>query len=70
MKGNEFLSSNRYIYLPTKKRPKVSLSIDSKEISNTSFKLYNPFSFKGKCLKIIIKMIQINFNIYIKFYKL
>lgn len=51
MNKTDFFSSNSYIYLPTKKNPKVVLAVDSAVISNNSFQLYNPFSSKAKILK-------------------
>ena len=46
-----FLSSNAYLYLPSKKNPKVILAVDDAKITQNSFQLYNPFSKKGKILK-------------------
>jgi hypothetical protein len=55
-----FTSSNRYVYLPTKNNPKVILSIDNNQISDNSFRLYNPFSTKARYLKLVyIKLIPI-----------
>jgi len=48
---NEFFSNNKYIVLPSHKKPKVFLAIDNALIANNSFKLYNPFSKKAKFLK-------------------
>ncbi|MDA7742036.1 hypothetical protein N8865_00295 [Francisellaceae bacterium] len=51
MNATDFLSSNRYFYLPTKRNPKVVLSVDSRKLSKNAFELYNPFSFKAKLLR-------------------
>jgi len=48
-----FTSSNRYLYIPTKNNPKVILAIDNYQISNNSFRLYNPFSTKARYLKLL-----------------
>jgi len=55
MNAIDFLSSNSYIYLPTKNNPKVILAVDNAKMSTNSFKLYNPFSVKAKLLKKISK---------------
>jgi len=59
---NSFLSSNKYIAIPSKKKPKVFLAIDNKEISQLSFELYNPFSLKAKFLKLVLRFVFLNFN--------
>lgn len=56
---NNFKSSNSYLFLPTKRHPKVALAIDTKKISKNSFMLYNPFSFKAKVLKNIAYLITL-----------
>jgi len=48
---NEFFSNNKYIVLPSHKKPKVFLAVDNALITDNSFKLYNPFSKKAKFLK-------------------
>jgi len=50
-KGINFLSKNSYLCLPTSINPKVMLAVDDKFISNNSFQLYYPFSFKAKLMK-------------------
>lgn len=57
-----FFSSNKYIALPHKKKPKVFLAIDNKKISKLSFDLYNPFSLKAKILKFVLRFVFLNFN--------
>lgn len=51
---NKFYSSNKYIFLPTNKDPKVILAVDNKQVIENSFKLYNPFSKKAKIFKNIM----------------
>jgi len=48
---NSFFSNSKYIVLPSPKKPKVFLAVDSALIANNSFRLYNPFSKKAKFLK-------------------
>jgi hypothetical protein len=62
MKVTDFCSSNTYIFLPTKKNPKVALSVDSTTLVENAFKLYNPFSQKAKFLKKVSKFVFTNFN--------
>ena len=45
---NNFFSSNQYLFLPTKRNPKVALVIDDVNLIDNAFKLYNPFSKKAK----------------------
>ena len=52
---NKFFSNNCYVYLPTKKSPRVILAVDN-GCKNNSLKLYNPFSFKAKIFKEIFKI--------------
>ena len=51
MNVTDFCSSNSYIYLPTKKNPKVALVVETPLLANNAFKLYNPFSQKAKLFK-------------------
>jgi len=48
---NIFFSTNKYIVLPSPKKPKVFLAVDNDLITDNSFRLYNPFSKKAKFLK-------------------
>lgn len=70
MNINDFLSENKYLYLPTKSNPKVALVIDNSSYSKNSFKLYNPFSKKAKLFKsvayILVTKLNILFNITAK----
>lgn len=67
MEVNDFYSSNAYIYLPTKKNPKVILSIDNSSISKNSFKLYNPFSKKAILFKRVMNNLYTKFNFFTRF---
>jgi len=51
MNKNDFFSNNSYIFLPTRKNPKVVLAVNNSSQADNAFRLYNPFSFKAKCLK-------------------
>jgi len=64
---SSFTSSNRYISIPTKDNPKVMLAIDNNQISNNSFKLYNPFSKNGKYFKLILNILFSKLNIFSNF---
>ena len=62
MNATSFFSSNYYLFLPTANNPKVALAIDSFSLAKNSFKLYNPFSQKGKLLKKVSQVAFNNFN--------
>jgi hypothetical protein len=62
MNASDFLSSNEYFFLPTKKRPKVALAVDNSTLTKNAFKLYNPFSQKAKLLKKVSRLAFTNFN--------
>jgi len=68
MKLFEFLSNNSYVTLPSSKNPKVVLLVDNVSFSEQSFKLYNPFSLKGKVFKKVIKFQAIYLNKLFKFF--
>lgn len=57
-----FFSDDKYLYLPSAKNPRVILAITNKHIAKQSFKLYNPFSLKGKILKQLAVFLAVNFN--------
>lgn len=61
-----FYSANSYIFLPTKKNPKVALCIDNTTLVNNAFKLYNPFSLKAKILKSVSRFFFTTLNIFIQ----
>jgi len=63
MNDTSFFSSNNYIFLPTKKNPKVALVIDNSKLSKNTFKLYNPFSSKAKLFKSVMKFCFVNLNL-------
>ena len=63
-----FSTNNDYIYLPSKKNPKVALAIDNASLTRNSFKLYNPFSKKAKILKFIVKFSVLYCNSLFKFF--
>jgi len=63
MNDTDFFSSNYYIYLPTKKYPKVALTIDNPQLSINAFKLYNPFSKKAKFLKQLTSILFKNLHV-------
>ncbi|MEP2238390.1 MAG: hypothetical protein ABJI22_08525, partial [Maribacter sp.] len=62
MNGINYIAAKHVVVLPNKRNPKVYLAIDSPEIARLSFKLYNPFSAKGKGLKSITRFICIYLN--------
>ncbi len=62
MRDISFFSEDRYLYLPSVKNPKVILAVSDAKISEKAYKLYNPFSFKGKFLKIVSRFLLVNFN--------
>ncbi len=62
MRETDFLSLNNYIYLPTKKNPKVVLAVDSAVMSKNSYQLYNPFSSKAKAFKKVTAFLFSNCN--------
>ncbi|MEE9326114.1 MAG: hypothetical protein V3U71_02385 [Cocleimonas sp.] len=68
MKDTDFFSANKYIYLPTRKNPKVVLTIDSAVLSKNSFQLYNPFSSKAKTFKKVISFFFNKFNSITRFF--
>lgn len=68
MRDFDFMSNNTYIYLPTKKNPKVALAIDDKEITKNSFELYNPFSSKAIFFKRVVFFLYTKFNSIIKIF--
>ena len=67
MNDIDFFSSNNYLFLPTKNRPRVALVVDTKELTENSFKLYNPFSIKAKIFKQLILWASVYFRYIIKF---
>ena len=67
MNDIDFFSSNSYLFLPTKKNPKVALCVDNAILANNAFKLYNPFSTKAKILKNVSKFSFITLNIFTKY---
>ena len=62
MRDINFFSSNNYLFLPTKKNPKVAIAVDDFDLAKNSFNLYNPFSLKAKFLKIISKSLYLYLN--------
>jgi hypothetical protein len=62
MKDSDFLSDNKYLFLPTKRKPKVALVVNNPSLAENAFKLYNPFSKKAKLLKILMRLAFIYFN--------
>ncbi|WP_201352039.1 hypothetical protein [Hydrogenimonas urashimensis] len=66
MNASNCFSSNEYLFLPTKKDPKVALVIDNAALSNNSFKLYNPFSKKARLLKKMTKKAFTDYNMLSK----
>lgn len=62
MKGIDFFSSGKYLYLPSKFDPKVILAVNDPITARNSFKLYNPFSKKAKLLKRISSFLVLNTN--------
>ncbi len=67
MRDIDFLTENNYIYIPSKSNPKVILAVGDKKTARNSFKLYNPFSKKGKILKAIYLYTFYNINKITKF---
>jgi len=67
MNDIDFFSSNSYLFLPTKNRPRVALSVNSKKITKNAFKLYNPFSRKAKIFKQLMLWFAIYFRYIIRF---
>lgn len=67
MKDINFYSNNRYIYLSSKKNPKVAISIDNYKFSRNGFKLYNPFSKNAKLFKKVMSILYTRFNFITKF---
>jgi len=65
MNDISFFSNSRYLFLPTKKDPKVMLAIDSTEVASNSFKLYNPFSKKAQFLKQVFYFISKYFHPFV-----
>ena len=65
---NIFLTNTNYLYLPTKKNPKVILNVSNKLSSINSFKLYNPFSSKAKYFKGVVSFLFIHFNFIFKYF--
>lgn len=55
MRDIDFLSEGTYLVLPTKANPKVLLSINNSASAKRALKLYNPFSFKAKFLKVVVQ---------------
>ena len=66
MNDINFFSSNEYLFLPNRTNPKVALAIDSPQLANNAFQLYNPFSSRAKTLKSVAHFFSINFNILVK----
>lgn len=62
MNVTDFFSSNKYVFLPTSKNPKVALAVDNAVLANNAFKLYNPFSKQAKVLKKISEFSFRSFN--------
>lgn len=54
MSNKLFTSKNEYLYLPSRKNPKVAIAVDNSVLTKNSFDLYNPFSTKAKLLKILV----------------
>lgn len=53
----DYFSKGEYLYLPSSKNPRVILNVSSSKIAQHSFKLYNPYSFKAKALKIVVQFL-------------
>lgn len=62
MNVTRFLASKTAIAVPNKTNPKVWLAIDNAQLSRVSFNLYNPFSFKGKLFKKVVRFICVYSN--------
>lgn len=68
MKETDLFSSNSYIYLPSRKNPKVVLAVDSGLLSKNSFQLYNPFSSKAILFKKTSAFLFYKVNLIIKLF--
>ncbi|MFP4845204.1 hypothetical protein [Winogradskyella sp. PE311] len=66
IKFSDFLSQGDYLFLPSKNNCKVVLNITNQRLSNNSYKLYNPFSLKGKIFKSVFRQITFVLNKPIK----
>lgn len=62
------MTNSNYIYLPTKRNPKVALAIDNDKISTNSFELYNPFSKKAITLKKVAFFVSTKLNLIMKIF--
>lgn len=62
MKDISFFSEDTYLYLPSRKNPKVILAVGKSSLAKLSFKIYNPFSIKAKVFKKIVCYLAVNFN--------
>lgn len=51
MRDISFFSEDRYLFLPSKGKPKVALAVGNNAKAKNAHELYNPFSSKGKILK-------------------
>jgi len=51
MRDISFFSEDKYVHLPSKTNPRVSLAVSDVSTLLNSFKLYNPFSVKARVLK-------------------
>ncbi len=69
MKDISFYSGDTYILLPNRHYTKVALAISTATHSKNAYKLYNPFSFKGKILKNLTKLIAQYFNPVLRYLK-
>lgn len=63
MDATKFLSSGKFLILPSKYQPKVYLAFDKKRLLDNAFKLYNPFSNKAKIYKSFIVFATKHFKI-------
>lgn len=66
MSNKLFASKTEYLYLPSRKNPKVAIAVDNAALTKNSFDLYNPFSTKAKLLKIFVCF---GFKFFNKFFK-
>ncbi len=62
MRGISFFSEDRYLFLPSKNKPKVALAIGNPIKAKNAHKLYNPFSKKAKALKWTSRFLFTNLN--------
>lgn len=62
MIDSDFSSCGYYISIPTKRNPKVILSISNRNQVSLSFNLYNPFSIKAKIYKFFLFNFCFHFN--------